>query len=270
MKGPKKFGLSLEDKNKKLLDWFEKKHDVHSIKEVEVKASKETGISSIQIKDILQNLIDENLINSEKCGTLKLYWSFKGNKEINNNNLKISQIEKIKSKIKNLSESNEILINKIQDLKINRHTEISITSPEIIKEIRLYLSEIETDNKKTTNNEKKEVHSSNDSEESGDPEKSGDSDDSDNFDEDLCKQEYEPSLKLNRELLIAQLKKVEDEYILLEKNLKRINMKSPKNINEIKDKITFVNDMTEIITGKTNFFLFSYLKDSFLLTFSKR
>ncbi|GMF42827.1 unnamed protein product [[Candida] boidinii] len=222
MKVPKKFGLSLEDKNKKLLDWFEKKHDVHSIKEVEVKASKETGISSMQIKDILQNLIDENLINSEKCGTLKL------------------------------------------------HTEISITSPEIIKEIRLYLSEIETDNKKTTNNEKKEVHSSNDSEESGDSEKSGDSDDSDKFDEDLCKQEYEPSLKLNRELLIAQLKKVEDEYILLEKNLKRINMKSPKYINEIKDKITFVNDMTEIITGKTNFFLFSYLKDSFLLTFSKR
>lgn len=273
MKVPKKFGLSLEDKNKKLLDWFEKKHDVHSIKEVEVKASKETGISSMQIKDILQNLIDENLINSEKCGTLKLYWSFKGNKEINSNNLKIEKIEKIKSKIKSLSQSNELLIGKIQDLETNRNCEIEITSCEITKEIKLHFPEFEIDDKKN-NNEKEEDDSSNDSEESDrskDPTESDDSDDSDDSDkssEELSKQGNEPTLKIDREFLIARLQKVEDEYTLLEKKLKKIKMSNPKYINEVKDKIAFVNDMTEIITGNITFVCFQLLK-FYLLTLQK-
>ncbi|GMF24077.1 unnamed protein product [[Candida] boidinii] len=245
------------DKNKRLLEWFERKHDVYSIKEVESKASKETGISSIQIKDILQNLIDDDLINSEKCGTLKVYWSFKGNKEINSNNLKIEKIEKIKSKIKNLSESNELLIGKIQDLETNRNCDIEITSCEIIKEIKLHFPEFEIDDKKN-NNEKKEDDSSNDSEESDrskDSTESDDSDDSDDSDtsddsddsyksnEELGKQGYEPTLKLDREFLIVRLQKVEDEYTLLEKKLKKINMNNPKYINEVKDKIAFITFM---------------------------
>ena len=49
---------------------------MYNIKEVETIASKKTGISSMQIKDILKMLVDEGLVNCEKCGISNIYWSF--------------------------------------------------------------------------------------------------------------------------------------------------------------------------------------------------
>lgn len=60
----------------KLLAWFQQSHTMYNIKEVETIASKKTGISSMQIKDILKLLVDEGLVNCEKCGISNIYWSF--------------------------------------------------------------------------------------------------------------------------------------------------------------------------------------------------
>lgn len=49
---------------------------MYNIKEVETIASKKTGISSMQIKDILKMLVDEGLVNCEKCRISNIYWSF--------------------------------------------------------------------------------------------------------------------------------------------------------------------------------------------------
>lgn len=43
---------------------------------METGGSKATGISSMQIKDILKILVDDGLVRCEKCGIANLYWSF--------------------------------------------------------------------------------------------------------------------------------------------------------------------------------------------------
>ncbi|ODV93708.1 hypothetical protein PACTADRAFT_18348 [Pachysolen tannophilus NRRL Y-2460] len=94
-----KRGLSLEEKKIKLLDFFKRKHEFYNIKEVENAGSKFTGISSMQIKEVLQNLLDENLVNCEKCGISNLYWVFE------------FEIQK------KLNQEHTTLSNKIQDLR---------------------------------------------------------------------------------------------------------------------------------------------------------
>lgn len=69
--------MSIEEKQAKLLDWFQAEHTMYNIKEIETQASKKTGISSMQIKDVLKMLIDEGLVSCEKCGIANIYWSFK-------------------------------------------------------------------------------------------------------------------------------------------------------------------------------------------------
>lgn len=75
-KPPKKKANSLDDKKTKLLNFFMEDFAFYSIKEIESIASKKTGISSMQIKDILQLLIDDDLIKYDKCGSMNLYWCF--------------------------------------------------------------------------------------------------------------------------------------------------------------------------------------------------
>lgn len=68
--------MSLEEKTARLLAWFHASHTIYNVKEVESAASKATGISSMQIKDVLKVLLDEGLVRCEKCGTTNIYWSF--------------------------------------------------------------------------------------------------------------------------------------------------------------------------------------------------
>jgi DNA repair ATPase RecN len=76
-KQPPKKGISIEEKQSRLLAWFQNMHTMYNIKEIETIASKKTGISSMQIKDILKMLVDDGLVNCEKCGISNIYWSFK-------------------------------------------------------------------------------------------------------------------------------------------------------------------------------------------------
>lgn len=73
---PPKKGLSQEEKLQSLLTWFQASHSFYTIKEVEQKASKACKISSMQIKELVTSLVNESLIEQEKCGTTNLFWSF--------------------------------------------------------------------------------------------------------------------------------------------------------------------------------------------------
>ncbi|GMM33049.1 Mnd1 protein [Saccharomycopsis crataegensis] len=65
-----------EEKRDKLLQFFTDDFSFYSIKEIETTAAKKTGISSMQIKDVLQQLLDEDLVKFDKCGSMNLYWCF--------------------------------------------------------------------------------------------------------------------------------------------------------------------------------------------------
>lgn len=68
------------------------------------------------IKDIVQQLIDDNLINCEKCGTTNLYWCFKFDKI---KNLQV-QYNSYQSKLKEKQLERDQLIEKIQLGKLQR------------------------------------------------------------------------------------------------------------------------------------------------------
>lgn len=71
----KKRGLSLEDKRDKVLEVFHQSADVFVLKDVEKLAAKK-GVVLQSVKEVLQSLVDDDLVHSEKIGISNYFWSF--------------------------------------------------------------------------------------------------------------------------------------------------------------------------------------------------
>ncbi|XP_028519506.1 meiotic nuclear division protein 1 homolog [Exaiptasia diaphana] len=72
----KKKGLSFEEKRHRLQQLFFEKKDFFQLKELEKIAPKEKGITSMSVKEVLQSLVDDNLVDTEKIGTSVYFWSY--------------------------------------------------------------------------------------------------------------------------------------------------------------------------------------------------
>lgn len=72
----KKKGLSAEEKKVKVHEIFLERKDVFNLKEIEKIASKEKGINSMLVKEIVQSLVDDSMVDTEKVGISNYYWSF--------------------------------------------------------------------------------------------------------------------------------------------------------------------------------------------------
>jgi len=88
----KKRGLSLEEKRQRMLELFYSKKEFFLLKELEKIAPKEKGIVSQSVKDVLQSLVDDNLVDTDKIGTSVYFWSFPS-KATQNRKRAISDIE---------------------------------------------------------------------------------------------------------------------------------------------------------------------------------
>ncbi|EPZ35975.1 meiotic nuclear division protein 1 [Rozella allomycis CSF55] len=69
-------GLSFEEKCKRLLELFYETSDFFQLKELEKIAPKQKGIVMQSVKEVLQALVDDNLVQGEKIGTSNYFWSF--------------------------------------------------------------------------------------------------------------------------------------------------------------------------------------------------
>ncbi|KAK9370916.1 meiotic nuclear division protein 1 [Lipomyces kononenkoae] len=69
-------GMSAAEKASRLLAFFHDSLSFFAIKDIERQGAKTTGINSMQIKDVLQSLIDDGLVRCEKIGSGNYYWSF--------------------------------------------------------------------------------------------------------------------------------------------------------------------------------------------------
>lgn len=67
--------MSREEKRAKLLQVFHEGQGFYQLKEVE-KLAKEKNLNQNQVKEILQALADEELVDSEKFGSTIFFWSF--------------------------------------------------------------------------------------------------------------------------------------------------------------------------------------------------
>jgi len=77
----KKKGTSMEEKKKVLLDAMIESRDVLNAKEVE-KLGEKKGLRAMVVKDVLKQLLDDNMVDNEKVGGSNYYWCFP-NKEAN-------------------------------------------------------------------------------------------------------------------------------------------------------------------------------------------
>ncbi|EFO65101.1 Mnd1 [Giardia lamblia P15] len=68
-------GTSLDEKKERLLEEMLKRGEIYSNKTIET-LSKPTGISSMVIKNVLQALVNEDLVDTDKIGASTYYWCF--------------------------------------------------------------------------------------------------------------------------------------------------------------------------------------------------
>ncbi|XP_076686468.1 meiotic nuclear division protein 1 homolog [Andrena cerasifolii] len=74
----KRKGVSLDEKRARMLQIFYEKKEFFTLKELEKVAPKEKGIVVQSVKDVLQALVDDGLVRTEKIGTSVYFWTFPG------------------------------------------------------------------------------------------------------------------------------------------------------------------------------------------------
>ncbi|KAL3858205.1 hypothetical protein ACJMK2_012807 [Sinanodonta woodiana] len=72
----KKKGLSVDEKRKRMMEFFYEQKDFFQLKELERMCQKEKGITSMSVKEILTSLVDDGMVDTEKIGTSVYFWAF--------------------------------------------------------------------------------------------------------------------------------------------------------------------------------------------------
>jgi len=69
-------GLSLEEKRTKMLEIFHERKEFFQLKELEKLGPKEKGVIAQAVKDVVQSLVDDGLVDTDKIGTGVYFWAF--------------------------------------------------------------------------------------------------------------------------------------------------------------------------------------------------
>ncbi len=72
----KRRGLSVEEKRTRSMEFFYSKKDFYQLKELERQLPKEKGITSQSVKEIIQGLVDDAMVDTDKIGTCVYFWAF--------------------------------------------------------------------------------------------------------------------------------------------------------------------------------------------------
>lgn len=89
----KKRGVSAEEKRARLLELFYEKKEFFQLKDLEKIAPKEKGIVIGSVKETLQTLVDNGLVDTDKIGGSLYFWAFPS-KAINIRKRKIGELER--------------------------------------------------------------------------------------------------------------------------------------------------------------------------------
>ncbi|XP_053710993.1 meiotic nuclear division protein 1 homolog isoform X6 [Synchiropus splendidus] len=110
----KKRGLSLEEKRSRMMEIFHETKDVFRLKDIEKIAPKAKGITPMSVKDVLQSLVDDNMVDTDQRGTSKYYWAFPS-KDFNVRQRKQEELQKRISEEKQQKSSLEREIEKAKE-----------------------------------------------------------------------------------------------------------------------------------------------------------
>ncbi|XP_013866892.1 meiotic nuclear division protein 1 homolog isoform X1 [Austrofundulus limnaeus] len=107
----KKKGLSLEEKRTRMMEIFFESKDVFQLKDIEKIAPKAKGITPMSVKDVLQSLVDDSMVDCERVGTSNYYWAFPS-KALNLRKQKLEELQKQISDAKQRQASVQKMVDK--------------------------------------------------------------------------------------------------------------------------------------------------------------
>ncbi|XP_063116932.1 meiotic nuclear division protein 1 homolog isoform X1 [Cavia porcellus] len=113
----KKKGLSAEEKRARMMQIFFETKDVFQLKDLEKIAPKEKGITAMSVKEVLQSLVDDSMVDCERIGTSNYYWAFPS-KALHARKRKLEELE---SQLSEGSQKHANLQKSIEKAKIGRH-----------------------------------------------------------------------------------------------------------------------------------------------------
>ncbi|KAM9381784.1 meiotic nuclear division protein 1 homolog [Phaethornis superciliosus] len=125
----KKKGLSFEEKRARMMEIFFETKDVFQLKDIEKIAPKEKGITSMSVKEILQSLVDDGMVDTDRIGTSNYFWAFPS-KALHARKRKLEELE---SQVAESSQKKEALQKSIEKSKIGREDTKERTA--LIKEL---------------------------------------------------------------------------------------------------------------------------------------
>ncbi|CAH1764741.1 6759_t:CDS:2 [Entrophospora sp. SA101] len=136
--------MSAAEKRKRLEELFHETKDFYQLKELEKIAPKIKGIVSQSVKDVLQSLIDDNLVATDKIGTSNYFWSFPSS-SLQSRKVKINTLKEEFTKLK---EKNTELQNVIKQVSGDREeSDDRTTKMKLLEEVesqrKQYLKELE-------------------------------------------------------------------------------------------------------------------------------
>ncbi|KDR18233.1 meiotic nuclear division protein 1 homolog [Zootermopsis nevadensis] len=112
----KQKGVSAEEKRKRMLQIFHEKKEFFQLKELEKIAPKEKGIVEQSVKDVVQSLVDDGLVDSDKIGTSVYFWAFPSKTK----HSKKRQLENVTDKLNDVNKKIKISQENVAAAKIGR------------------------------------------------------------------------------------------------------------------------------------------------------
>jgi hypothetical protein len=111
-----KKGLSFEEKRQRMLEFFYEKQEVLTLKELEKLLPKAKGIVSQSVKDVLQSLVDDSLIDFDKIGSGNFFWALPSGATIKRK----QHEDKLRSELESLAQKTEELKKRKIELEADR------------------------------------------------------------------------------------------------------------------------------------------------------
>uniref|UniRef100_A0A6M2CZL9 Meiotic nuclear division protein 1 homolog n=1 Tax=Rhipicephalus microplus TaxID=6941 RepID=A0A6M2CZL9_RHIMP len=118
-----------------MLQVFYEKKDVFQLKDLEKIGPKEKGVIAQAVKDVVQSLVDDGLVDSEKIGTSVYFWSFPS-KAVSTRKRKIDEL---KTKVEEAQKKLKFFENQLAKAQVGREDSSER------EELMTKLSELERD-----------------------------------------------------------------------------------------------------------------------------
>ncbi|GJQ83690.1 hypothetical protein Trydic_g14396 [Trypoxylus dichotomus] len=99
-----------------MLQLFHEKKEFFQLKELEKIAPKEKGIIANSVKDVLQSLVDDGLVDTDKIGTSVYFWSFPSKAS----NTHKRKLEEVTNKYEETSKKLKVVTTDLEQAKLGR------------------------------------------------------------------------------------------------------------------------------------------------------